>query len=193
MLSRYPWLRLIPLVLFLCFSTAVGMGLFSDDPNKPKKSRIIGLTTGPFNIPVLASQDPKQLFTPEVWKDQVVVLNVFASWCEPCAIEHPLIMRLAQSGKVAVVGIAWKDEQEKTIEYLRQYGNPYQLIGFDAYGRSSVPLGLSGVPETFVFNRKGQVVFNYKAALTEEVVNKALLPLIDHLLANPNETIPAPR
>lgn len=178
---RHQLLRLLPLVLMLIVTIAIGMGLFDSQVQKPPPTKVVGMIPLYFEVPVVGSNDSAAKFSPMTWKGNVVLLNVFASWCEPCIAEHQLVMKLAQSGKVAVYGLAWKDDSDKVIDYIRKLGNPYQMIGLDKSGRTTVSLGLSGVPETYLFDHRGTIVYNHKAPLTEQEINTNLLPLIEKL------------
>lgn len=191
-MKTIPYFRLLPLAMLLLVVLAVGAGLF-EDKDKPPASRVIGLNVAPFEAPILGENTASKIFTPDAWKDQIVVLNVFASWCEPCVADHAQMMKLAKSGKVSVMGIAWKDDPLKVLEFLRKHGNPYQLIAIDKVGESTVPLALSGVPETFLIDRKGTIVYNYKSFMTDEEMANGLLPKLNELLqAQHVSTPPAP-
>lgn len=85
------------------------------------------------------------------------LVNVFASWCAPCRIEHPELLRLSREG-VRIIGIAWKDDPAKTRALLAEVGDPYAEVLSDQNGRAGVELGISGVPETFAVDRNGKVV-----------------------------------
>lgn len=144
-------------------------------------SHMIGKTPDVFSLPFL--EKSKETFTPDSLKGEVIVLHIFASWCPGCRIEHPTIMKLAASKKVKIIGLAWKDKPEKTKLWLEKHGNPYQRIVSDEEGESTLPLGLSGVPETFVLDKSGVVAYNLKTPMTEKELNEVLLPLIEKLHA----------
>ncbi|OYV48010.1 MAG: hypothetical protein B7X10_03725, partial [Burkholderiales bacterium 21-58-4] len=118
---------------------------------------MVGLRIAPFTLPGLGGGH----FSPQLWKGKVALLNVFASWCVPCASEQPALVRLAQTGKILIYGLAWKDQPQKVAEYLRKNGNPYRSVGLDAYGQTTIPLALTGVPETFVIDKTGRVYYQY--------------------------------
>jgi DsbE subfamily thiol:disulfide oxidoreductase len=86
-----------------------------------------------------------------------MLVNVFASWCTPCRVEHPKLMALKARG-VAVVGVAWKDDPADTRAFLDELGNPYSMVLVDQEGRAGLDLGITGAPETFAVNAMGKVV-----------------------------------
>lgn len=179
------FIRMIPLLLLLVVAAVLASGVFSPDY---REGRMRGKKPESFSIDRLDAQGQKM--THHSWEGQVVVVNVFASWCEPCHAEHPLIMSLAQSGKVNVYGIAWKDKTDNLIKWLQKDGNPYQMIGFDEFGRTTIAMGLTGIPETFVIGKDGKIHYHHVSALRPEDLN-IILPLIDRLQkADANGIIP---
>ncbi|MGE3714021.1 MAG: redoxin family protein, partial [Alphaproteobacteria bacterium] len=177
--SRQKYMRLLPLLLLLVVVLLLATGVFNRDDDYVPESRMVGYTPMDFTIPSLMG-DP---LTPKAWQNEVVLVNVFASWCEPCAIEHPLLLKLAQSGKVKIIGIAWRDTPENVRQWLIDRGNPYHYIGLDEKGATTLALGLSGVPETLVIDRKGVIVFHYKSAIDEQMINQKIIPKIEELQA----------
>lgn len=177
-------LRFLPLLLMLLLTLALAAGLVKKAPQDPVDMRHIGQHFGDFSIPQLAStttgKTPPAL-TNQSFVGQVSVVSVFASWCQPCIAEHAVLMKLAESQKVNIYGIAWKDTAANVARYLNERGNPFQKIAIDTAGNSTVPLALTGVPELFVLDRRGAIAFHYRTAITEELLNQTLLPLIDKL------------
>lgn len=106
------------------------------------------------------------------------LLNIFASWCVPCVREIPNLMRLQAQG-VEINGIAIHDSTQELSMFLAQNGNPYARIGLDEGGRAQMAFGSAGVPETFVVNGKGQIVYQHVGVVTDEDMPKLLAMLKD--------------
>ena len=117
-------------------------------------------------------------------KGQVVLVNFFASWCAPCRIEHPLLMRLAADEHVALYGIDYKDRPEDARRILAQLGDPYRAIGVDRDGVTGINFGVYGVPETYVIDKTGEIRKRFVGPLTEEALQQELLPLLKKLNAS---------
>jgi cytochrome c biogenesis protein CcmG, thiol:disulfide interchange protein DsbE len=132
-----------------------------------------------FDLPPLKDGEPG-LKTADL-KGQVQLVNVFASWCVPCRVEHPLLMRLAKEGKVQVNGIAWKDTRPNASAFLDELGNPYKKIGFDGSGRAGIDWGVYGVPETYVIDRDGRIRYKVVGPIMPQELTERLLPLIEKL------------
>jgi cytochrome c biogenesis protein CcmG/thiol:disulfide interchange protein DsbE len=112
---------------------------------------------------------------------EVSLVNVFASWCVTCREEHPLLMRLSGEKVVAVHGLNYKDEPENASRWLNVNGDPYARTGVDRDGRVAIDWGVYGVPETFVVGADGRIAFKQIGPLTEEVLQKTILPLVARL------------
>ena len=171
--------RLSPLLIVLALLILAMLGLFGGDREKALQSPMVGQKIAFFDLPTLTSYHTR--FNPDLWLGRVAVINIFASWCEPCAVEQPALMKLAATGKVAIYGVAWKDKEDNVVQWLAKRGNPYQTVGLDQAGKSTIAFGLSGVPETYVIAPDGTVTYNYHAPLTDEVVTRDILPLVERL------------
>lgn len=152
------WLSLIPLVVLVALAALfIGWSLKRDPSIKP--DALVGRPIPETVLPILTGDQPGpghvDLKTAGVGKPMLV--NVFASWCLPCRVEHPNLMALKARG-VAVVGVAWKDDPVKTRAFLDELGDPYSMVLVDREGRAGLDLGITGVPETFAVNTMGQVV-----------------------------------
>jgi cytochrome c biogenesis protein CcmG/thiol:disulfide interchange protein DsbE len=102
-----------------------------------------------------------------------VLINIWASWCVPCLIEHPFLMSLKNKNKIDIIGINYKDETTNAQNFLNKYGNPYSRIGVDKKGEVTIQLGAYGVPETYVL-KKGLIIFKHIGPINEDIINKIL-------------------
>lgn len=114
-------------------------------------------------------------------KGKPQLVNIFASWCTPCRIEHPVLMRLSKEEGIVVRGVAYKDKPEDSRRFLEQFGNPFTSIGIDQDGRAGIELGVTGVPETFVLDGQGRIRYRHQGPLGPAVVDKDILPLLREL------------
>lgn len=125
--------------------------------------------------------DPAKTVTLHDLKGQVSLVNVWASWCASCRIEHPVLMGLAARGGVPVYGLNYKDERTAAVEWLQRHGDPYQASGSDTQGLAGMDFGVFAVPETFVIDREGVIRHRHTGPLTPEVLEHTLLPLVRSL------------
>jgi cytochrome c biogenesis protein CcmG/thiol:disulfide interchange protein DsbE len=114
-------------------------------------------------------------------KGRPVVINFFASWCVPCRIEHPLLMRLATEDHLPIYGIAYKDKPDDSTKLLATFGDPYARVGIDRSGSVGLDFGVYGVPETYVIDANGVIRKRFVGPLTAEAVDKELMPLLKQL------------
>src|SRR5690606_443747 len=137
-------LFVLPVLVFLGISIGLAVGLTRDPATLP--SALLDRPVPAFELPPLPGRDESGLSAADL-RGEVALVNVFASWCGPCRIEHPLLERLAEQGAV-VHGINYKDDPENARAFLDELGDPYRRIGFDSSGRVGIDWGVYGVPET---------------------------------------------
>jgi len=141
-------------------------------------SALIGRTPPDFALPALDGVD-----VPAITSDALrglpgpVLVNFWASWCVPCIIEHPQLMRLQREG-IPVFGIAYKDKPEDSVRFLRQHGNPFRRLSKDEPGRVAIDWGVYGVPETYLLDREGVIRWRWAGPITPEVLEQDIRPLI---------------
>ncbi|WP_332639295.1 DsbE family thiol:disulfide interchange protein [Brevundimonas sp.] len=162
------WLSVIPLVILAALAALfIGWSLKRDPAVKP--DALVGQSVPETVLPILNGVIPGpghvDLKTAGVGKPMLI--NVFASWCLPCRVEHPKLMALKARG-VAVVGVAWKDEPADTRAFLDELGDPYSMVLVDRDGRAGLDLGITGAPETFAVNAMGQVVAKSSGPLVDD-------------------------
>jgi cytochrome c biogenesis protein CcmG/thiol:disulfide interchange protein DsbE len=109
------------------------------------------------------------------------VLNVWASWCPPCLVEHPVVTALAQSRLAPVVGLNYKDARDDALPWLKRNGDPFAFSVFDATGRIGIDYGVYGVPETYVIDRRGVIRYKHIGPLTPEASRGKVQPLLKEL------------
>ncbi|MEQ1789703.1 MAG: redoxin family protein, partial [Rickettsiales bacterium] len=165
-MSRLDMLRLSPLLILLLLSISLSMGLFNKTTVNPVSTVNNGKLIPYFELPSLGGEPA---FSPRLFGRRVVVVNVFASWCAACVEEHKQLLSLAKI--VNIYGVAWKDKPEDAVAYINKHGNPFQQIGVDESGITTIPMSLTGVPETFVLNKKGEIALHYKATITPNIMN----------------------
>ncbi len=172
------------LLAALPLAVAIGLGgMFYDRLGKnPSElpSALIGKPAPSFDLPGLEPGQPG-FSTADLRAGSVTIVNVFASWCAPCRIEHPILSKLAKQPGFRLVGLAYKDKPEATKAFLAELGNPYALIGSDLTGRVAIDWGVYGVPETYVVSKQGEIMWKHVGELTDEVIAGELLPLVEKL------------
>ena len=171
------WRLLLPLVIFATLLIFLWLGLSLDPREVP--SPLIGKPAPSFALATLS--EPAKTFTRDDMKGQVWLLNVWASWCVSCRVEHPLLMQLARSSAVPVVGLDYKDKPEEGRAWLEQNGNPYRVSIVDRDGRVGIDFGVYGVPETFVVDREGVIRYKQIGPVTAEALDQKILPLVRQL------------
>jgi len=168
---------LIPLAVFGVIAAFLFVGLSRDPREIP--SPLVDKPAPAFTLKQLHAPDQK-LSTADM-KGQVWLLNVWASWCVSCRVEHPLLVQLAQANVVPVIGLNYKDKVPDGIAWLKQYGDPYKLSVVDADGRVGIDWGVYGVPETFVVDKNGMIRYKHIGPVTAEALQKTILPLVREL------------
>lgn len=174
-------LLMIPLVIALLLVSVFAIGMLRDDPES-LPSTLIGQTAPPVTLTALGSKggfDDAALRAPGV-----KLVNFWASWCAPCRVEHPVLMRLADEG-IAIYGVNYKDDPAKARGFLRELGDPYAAIGADPAGRMALNWGVYGVPETYVVDGAGKIVLRIAGPVTERIFTEQLRPALDTAGAKP--------
>ncbi|MEO8651245.1 MAG: DsbE family thiol:disulfide interchange protein [Hyphomicrobiaceae bacterium] len=180
---RRRFIVLAPLVAFGAMAVMFAFALTKGDPSKLPSAligkpapafaltAIEGVNDGPRPIPLLSKD--------ELLASNVTVVNFWASWCGPCVEEHPLLIELARSPGVRVVGVNYKDLAANARRFLGRYGNPFAAIGADVSGRTAIEWGVYGMPETFVLDREGRIAFKHVGPITPAALRQILLPAIE--------------
>jgi len=175
---------LIPLLIFIGLAILFAFSLGSGDPSEVP-SPLIGKPAPKTDLPPVPGLrvDGKQLpgfDSADLSNGTVHVVNIWASWCAPCRVEHEYLMELRDLRPgAALYGINYKDSPDAAMRFIRQLGNPFDAVGEDKRGRAGVEWGVTGVPETFVVDGDGIIIHKITGPINEENLRDELLPAID--------------
>jgi cytochrome c biogenesis protein CcmG/thiol:disulfide interchange protein DsbE len=176
---RVPLAALLPLGGFLVLVGFFGISLFQGHDPSALPSVMIDKPAPEFDLPALLPDKPS-LARADLGGKPVIV-NFFASWCQPCRIEHPIWAGLAAANDVPIYGIDFEDKPEDAQRFLAQLGDPYARIGTDRSGRTGIDFGVYGVPETYLIDAAGRIRFRYAGPVTPEVLQREILPRLEAL------------
>lgn len=165
----------IPLGIFVVMAAFLWAGLGKDPSYLP--SALIDRPMPNFELTVLKKSGEKELITPSTLAGEPYLLNVWATWCPSCLHEHPYFLKLAEQG-VNIVGLNYKDEADKALDWLDRYGNPYSTVIYDPDGRLGLDLGVYGAPETFVVDASGTIRYKHVGVVNDKVWKSHLAPLM---------------
>jgi len=169
-------LLLLPLVIFLGVAVFLYRGLWLDPSELP--SALIGKPIPAFSLP--AVQGAKTLSEADL-KGKPALLNVWATWCVACRVEHPVLNKLAKQG-VTIYGVNYKDDNVAAQKWLVEFHDPYQLNINDARGTLGLDLGVYGAPETFLLDKGGIIRHKFVGVIDERVWREKLAPLYQELV-----------
>ena len=127
------------------------------------------------NVPIFEAESlfkDKKFISLNEFKNEIILVNFFATWCKPCRDEHVYIMRFANEREIKVIGINYKDNTEKTIKWLKDLGNPYKDILIDKNGKIAIDWGVYGIPETFIINSNGIIKYRHVGPITNKIYKK---------------------
>jgi cytochrome c biogenesis protein CcmG/thiol:disulfide interchange protein DsbE len=167
----------IPLAIFAVLLVFLAVGLTRDPREVP--SPLIGKPAPTFSLAKL--HQPEQRLGTADMRGKVWLLNVWASWCVSCRVEHPILLDLSKSGVVPIVGLDYKDKPEEGKAWLAQHGDPYSVSVVDADGRVGIDWGVYGVPETFVVDKHGVIRYKHIGPVTAQALQQTILPLVREL------------
>lgn len=168
----------IPLGVFLVLVGFLAVGFKLDDPHR-LPSAMIDQPIAEFSLSDLKEPDKK--ITNADLKGQVSLVNVWATWCPNCLVEHPELMRISKEEDVRIVGVNYNDEREKALAWLKRHNNPYAFNIMDNQGKLGIDLGVYGAPETYVVDANGVVRYRHVGVVSRKVWEEDLEPLVDLL------------
>ena len=162
-------IALLPIVIFAGLTLVLLKGLFGNPSMLP--SALIGKPIPEFALTAIEGSDIPGLTSADLKTGKVSVVNIWASWCGPCRLEHPLLMELSKRTDIRLYGINNADKAENARRFLGTLGQPYAAVGADSDGRTTIDWGGYGVPETFIVDGKGIIRFKWIGPLSPEIKN----------------------
>jgi cytochrome c biogenesis protein CcmG/thiol:disulfide interchange protein DsbE len=169
----------IPLIVFIALAGLFLRGLDLDPNVMP--SALIDKPLPGFSLPRL--DDEAIIVSEQDLLGEVALLNVWATWCVACRVEHPFLNRLAEEEGIKIIGINYKDDVEAAREWLEKLHDPYRYTIVDADGRLGLDLGVFGAPETYVIDAKGIIRYKQVGIVDERVWQQDIKPLLANLEA----------
>ena len=160
--------RFLPLIILLGVITLFLFGTFK------KNTRVIPTPLIGQEVPIMELEtefyeDFQKNDLEDVLKiDKIKIINFWASWCLPCEVEHPILMGLSKKSDFIIIGVNYKDTEKGSAEFLNEKGNPYDLVVIDDEGMMGIEMGLTGVPETFVVNEEGKIIYRIVGPINNE-------------------------
>ncbi|HYP81625.1 MAG TPA: DsbE family thiol:disulfide interchange protein [Steroidobacteraceae bacterium] len=167
----------IPLALFAALVLVFAVALKRAPEKQFVRSALIGKPAAEFTLPDL--MNPGGTVDSRSFKGKWVLLNVWGTWCYECRAENPQLLAIRQAGRVAVVGLNYKDEDEAARKWLKELGNPFDAVAVDKEGRVAIDYGVYGAPETFLINPQGIIVHKVVSVITPDLWQTQLLPMIE--------------
>ena len=161
---------IIPLILLttVCLFFLLFI-LFEKDPNNPPSALLNK------NLPVFSSAslyNDKEKVVSDSLIGKYTLINFFASWCTPCRAEHHLFFEIKkEKPELFILGFSYKDDPNDSKKYLEEEGNPYSFVGIDQDGKIGFEFGVFGLPETFIVNNKGKIIFKHTGPLTRNIID----------------------
>ena len=174
-------LKLAPVLIFLAITGMFALALKTGDPSK-LPSTMIGKPAPETVFPPIDGLMENEKQVPgfsfkDLAKGKVTIVNFWASWCVACVSEHPNLLALRKAG-IPVYGVDYKDQAVAARRFLGRLGNPYTVVGTDGNGRSAIEWGVYGMPESFLINGKGKIIYKHVGPISQQDIADKLMPLI---------------
>jgi len=173
---------LLPLFIFAALCVLFFLQLTSGKDNSIVPSALLGKPIPTFTLPPLEGTALPGFSNETASQAQLTLINVWASWCGPCRLEHPFVELLSEDPRLTVFGLNYKDKPDTALQFLTELGNPYDAVGVDGTGRVGIDFGVYGVPETFLINDKGIIVYKFIGPIDQNRLQNELMPVIEKAL-----------
>ena len=163
-------ISIIPVIIFLIILSIFFYLLMIERNPSEIPSNLLDKKVPQFETKSLLKDE--NFISAQEFGNEIVLVNFFATWCKPCRDEHAFIKRFSNENKVRVIGINYKDNPKKTVDWLNNLGNPYSNIPLDKDGKIAIDWGVYGIPETFVVNSKGIIKYRHVGPITNKEYKK---------------------
>lgn len=170
----------LPLGAFVLLAVVLAIGVKHSPQNSVIKSVLIGHPAPEFTLPSLT--DPTHPVSSKALLGKPYVLNVWATWCRECRLEHESLLQIQRLNQAPIIGLNWKDDDAGALAWIDQLGNPYTQIAVDKDGRTAIDWGVYGAPETFLIDANGIVIHKHVGPLSVQVWQRDFVP---HLSGQP--------
>ncbi len=168
-----------PIAAFVALAFVLWRGLYLDPTELP--SVLIDKPMPAFSMTTVGGEPVSNADLP----GRIFLLNVWGSYCLPCLVEHPTLMRLSEEGEFPVVGVNYRDRRLLALDWLDANGDPFEYSILDEEGRFGIDLGVYGAPETFLVDGEGVIRYRHVGVLEENVWREVFMPAIAELRAAP--------
>ena len=176
---RRSLLTFVPIVVAAAVGAVFYWGMKTGSDTLP--SALIGRPVPDFNLPPIEGRQDG--FDTADLQGKVSLVNVWASWCVPCRAENPLLVALSKRGIVPIYGLNYKDKAKDALGFLAELGDPFTRIGADIAGRVAIDWGVYGVPETYVIDAEGRIVYRQVGPVDQKILDEKILPIVARLQA----------
>jgi len=169
------FIDILPLVVFS--GLLIVLFSFLSEKDDQLETVLIDSSFPNFSLPALS--DDSMVLTKEDISELPALINVWATWCIACRIEHPFLMRLKEDSEVTIYGLNYKDNKQKALDLLERDGNPFEFSIYDLEGRLAIDLGVYGAPETFFIDKNGIIRERHVGVVDETVWQKKFAKYLD--------------
>ena len=163
-------LLIIPSLLFLLILVTFFYLLIIERNPSEIPSNLLNKNVPNFEVESLLKKE--RFISSKEFGNEIMLVNFFSTWCLPCRDEHIYIKRFSDEKEIRVIGINYKDNPKKTIQWLKDMGNPYSNVPIDKYGRIAIDWGVYGIPETFIISSKGIIKYRHVGPVTKKIYKK---------------------
>lgn len=164
----------LPLLVMAALAVLYVMSLHKDE-----NTQIMHKPAPSFSMPIFGEEG--KTFTQDNLKGGIKIVNFFATWCPACVYEYPQLKTLSEQHRLPIYAIAYKDDEVDLKRFLENYGNPFDLIGFDKGGDAYIAWGVTGMPESYIIDTNGNIRYRHTGIITKTDIDKKILPLIETL------------